>query len=216
MTELRSALRRLRVLPLLVSHNAAGAADLGAALVAGGLPAVEVTFRTDAAEDAIREMSSVPGLLVGAGTVVRVDQVHTAVDAGATFVVTPGFSPAVVRECAALEVPVIPGVATATEVLTALDHGLSLLKFFPAETMGGPPALRALAAPFGAVEFLPTGGVTAASISGYLALDCVVAVGGSWMLPADEVASGDVETVTSLAAAAVTAAEAAGRAGTAA
>jgi 2-dehydro-3-deoxyphosphogluconate aldolase / (4S)-4-hydroxy-2-oxoglutarate aldolase len=216
MTDLRTALRRLRVLPLLVVQDAAVAADLGAALVAGGLPAVEVTFRTEAAEAAIRELRSVPDLLLGAGTVIRVDQVHAAVEAGASFVVTPGLSPAVVRECAALGVPVVPGVATATEVLTAIDHGLSLLKFFPAEAMGGPPALRALSAPFGAVEFLPTGGVTAASLAGYLAVKSVVAVGGSWMLPADAVAAGAVETVQRLAAEAVTAAQAVETSGTAA
>jgi len=203
MTDLRPTLRRVRVVPVLVGLDVEHAAGVGAALLDGGLPVVEVTLRTVTATEVIREMTSVSGLTVGAGTVVTVEQVHDAAAAGASFVVSPGFSAAVVQECESIGLPVIPGTATATEVLTAMDRGLTLLKFFPAAAMGGPPALQALSGPFPSIEFVPTGGITAASMNDYLALPCVSAVGGSWMLPPDALATGRLDLVRQLATEAV-------------
>lgn len=189
-----------RVLPVVVIHELATALPLAQALGAGGLPVAEVTFRTPAAVGAIRLLSTETDLLVGAGTVIRPEQVDAAVEAGARFVVTPGFSSAVVRRCAELEVPVIPGVATATEVIAALDHGLSVLKLFPAEAVGGIAALKALAGPFPEVRFVPTGGVTAANLAAYLAVANVAAVGGSWMVAPALVAAGDFGAIERLTA----------------
>lgn len=202
MNALSDALRA-RVLPVLVFGVPDRAAAIGAALVTGGLPAVEVTLRTPAAPDVIRELTQVRGLVVGAGTVVRAEQVGAVLEAGATFVVTPGLSREVIRECERLGVPVVPGVATATEVIMALDEGLSLVKFFPADVMGGPAAVRALSAPFPDVAFLPTGGVNGSTMADYLALSSVAAVGGSWMFPADALAQGRADIVQRLATAAV-------------
>ncbi|HET8615469.1 MAG TPA: bifunctional 4-hydroxy-2-oxoglutarate aldolase/2-dehydro-3-deoxy-phosphogluconate aldolase [Actinomycetales bacterium] len=198
MPEVMETLGRHRLLPVVVIHDEAHADGLAEALVRGGLPLAEVTFRTEAATAAIRTMSRRHELLVGAGTVTTAGQVDQAHDAGARFVVSPGLSPSVVRRCAQLGLPVFPGVATATELLAALDEGVSTVKFFPAQTSGGPAAVRALAGPFPHVQFIPTGGVTPGNLNDYLALPHVVAVGGSWMVPAEAVQEGDLETVTAL------------------
>ena len=174
-------LAQLRMVPVAVVHEVAHAEPLAEALVAGGLPCVEVTMRTEHAERVLVRMAERTDLLVGAGTVVRPDQVERVVAAGARFVVTPGFSPSVVAACREAGVPVIPGVATATEILMALDAGLDLVKFFPAEASGGLTALSALSDPFGAVRFIPTGGVTLKNIEGYLGHRAVLAVGGTWL-----------------------------------
>ena len=203
MTSVLDRLAVLRLVPVVVLDRVADAAPLGAALKAGGLPCVEVTFRTPAAEAAIKEMSSDPSLLIGAGTVVRAEQVDAALNAGASFVVSPGFSLAVVRRCQELGVPVLPGVATPSEVMMALDAGLDAVKFFPAETNGGVPALRAIAAPFAPMRFVPTGGVTASNLPDYLAVPSVLAVGGSWMVAPKLVAAGNFDEVTRLTAEAV-------------
>lgn len=195
---LRDSLRVTRLVPVVVLEDAEDAAFLGEALVAGGLPIAEVTFRTAAAEESIRRMSENPDLLVGAGTVVTVEQVDRAVNAGARFIVSPGTSPAVIKRAAELEVPVLPGVATATELMAALESGARTVKFFPASTSGGSKAIAALAAPFRGVEFVPTGGIGPANLHEYLALDCVIAAGGSWMVPAKAIASGDFATVETL------------------
>jgi 2-dehydro-3-deoxyphosphogluconate aldolase/(4S)-4-hydroxy-2-oxoglutarate aldolase len=192
-----------RLLPVIVLPDAAGAAGLGAALLDGGLRCAEVTLRTDAGLAAIKAMSQQAGLVVGAGTVLTVGQVEQAVDAGARFVVTPGFSPAVVRRCTELGVPVFPGVATATEIAQALDAGLDTVKFFPAEQAGGPAMIKALAAPFRMVRFIPTGGINEANLASYLALPSVLAVGGTWMVPADLLAAGDWAAVAALTRTAV-------------
>lgn len=200
---------------MVVLREAAAAEPLADALLAGGLSCVEVTFRTEAAADAIRLMARRPELLVGAGTVLTVEQVDRAVDAGARFVVSPGFGPAVVRHCQERGVPVFPGVATATEIQQALDAGLTTVKFFPAEQLGGAGMVKALAAPFRAVRFIPTGGVTTANLAGYLALPAVLAVGGTWMVAADLLAAGDWAEVarrTSAAVATATATTGAGEA----
>ncbi|PFG39425.1 2-dehydro-3-deoxyphosphogluconate aldolase/(4S)-4-hydroxy-2-oxoglutarate aldolase [Georgenia soli] len=202
----------LRLLPVVVLEDAAAAVPLASALVAGGLPVAEVTFRTPAAADAIRAMADSgltdpdgAGLLVGAGTVVTPGQVDDAVAAGARFVVSPGLSRAVVERCAEHGVLVLPGTATATEVQAALTMGLRAVKFFPAATSGGPAAIRALAAPFPQMRFVPTGGITAADVGEYLALPAVLAAGGSWMVPASAVAAGNFAEVERLTAAAVAA-----------
>lgn len=200
-----AAVARTRLLPVVVLQDAAGADPLAAALVAGGLRSVEVTFRTDAAADAIKAMAARGDLLVGAGTVLTVEQVDRAVAAGARFVVSPGFSPRVVRHCLGLGLPVFPGAATATEVQMALDEGLDTVKFFPAEDLGGVRMIKALAAPFRSVRFIPTGGVNAGNLADYLALPSVLAVGGTWMVAPDLLAEGRWDEVTRRTAAAVAA-----------
>jgi 2-dehydro-3-deoxyphosphogluconate aldolase/(4S)-4-hydroxy-2-oxoglutarate aldolase len=195
-----------RILPVVVLNDARDAAPLASALTAGGLRSAEVTFRTDAAADAIRVMSENPELLVGAGTVLTRAQVDRAVDAGARFVVSPGFSPAVVRHCQDLGIPVFPGVSSATEIQMALDAGLETVKFFPAEQLGGVAMIKALAAPFRSVRFIPTGGVNTRNLPDYLAVPAVLAVGGTWMVAPDLLAAGKWDEVTSLTAAAVAAA----------
>ena len=195
-----AAIGAVRVVPVIVIDDAADAQPLARALKAGGLPCAEVTFRTPAAEAALAGMAREPGILVGAGTVLREEQVHRAVAAGAQYIVTPGFSERVVRACQQIPVPVFPGVATATEVQMALEAGLDVLKFFPAEAAGGLAALKALSAPFPMVRFIPTGGVSAANLSAYLAHPSVLAVGGSWMAPAGLVSAGAFPEVTRLAA----------------
>lgn len=199
-------LGQLRVVPVAVVADAATAAPLGAALKAGGLPCVEVTLRTPAAMEALSILAEDLGLIVGAGTVTRAEQVLPAVLAGARFVVSPGFSPSVVAACQEAGIPVLPGVATATEVLMALDAGLNCVKFFPAEAAGGLPALSALSAPYGGVRFVPTGGITVETMPSYLAHPAVLAVGGSWMVPPRLLADGRFDEVTRLTEAAMAAA----------
>ncbi|MGZ4380958.1 MAG: bifunctional 4-hydroxy-2-oxoglutarate aldolase/2-dehydro-3-deoxy-phosphogluconate aldolase [Gaiellaceae bacterium] len=192
-----------RIIPVVVVEDAGSALPLARALSDAGLPVAEVTFRTDAAAEAIRRIASETDVLVGAGTVVSPEQVDLAVGAGARFVVTPGFSTRVVDRCLELGVPVVPGVATATEVIAALDRGLDLLKFFPAEASGGVPVLRALAGPFPDVRWIPTGGISATNAAGYLELPAVSAVGGSWMVAPKLIAAGDFAEVSRLTAEAV-------------
>ncbi|MFC0097850.1 bifunctional 4-hydroxy-2-oxoglutarate aldolase/2-dehydro-3-deoxy-phosphogluconate aldolase [Micromonospora marina] len=195
-----------RLLPVVVLDDVEAAPPLGAALKAGGLRTVEVTLRTRTAVAAIRALADHTDLVVGAGTVTTVDQVEQVIDAGARFVVCPGFSAAVVRRCQEHGVPVIPGVATPTEIQTALDAGLSVLKFFPAEQLGGLPMLKALAAPYPGLRFVPTGGITTANLRGYLDHPSVLAVGGTWMVAAGLLAAGRWDDVTTLTAAALAAA----------
>ena len=197
-------LRALRLLPVIVIDDAEAAAPLAHALTDGGLPAAEVTFRTAAAAEAIRRMADAsPDLLVGAGTVLTTKQADDALAAGARFIVAPGFNRAVVEHCLARGVPVYPGVCTPTEVEAALATGVQVLKFFPAEPMGGVKFLKAIAAPYGMVEWMPTGGVTVDNVQGYLDFKKVVACGGSWMAPQDAIASGDFERIRAETARAV-------------
>ena len=201
--DILSTLSAARLLPVVVLDDASAADALAGALVEGGLPVAEVTFRTAAARDSIRAMADRGDVLVGAGTVVTVAQVDQAVAAGARFVVSPGLSRAVVERCQELGVLVVPGVVTATEIQAALELGLTTVKFFPAGTSGGAAAIAALAAPFAGVRFVPTGGVGPANLHEYLALPSVVAVGGSWMVARDRIAAGDFAGITQLTAAAV-------------
>jgi len=198
-----AALRAARLVPVVVIDDAADADGLGEAIVAGGLPVAEVTFRTAAAEEAIRVLAARGDVLVGAGTVLTVAQVDQAVAAGASYVVSPGLSRAVVERCAEHGVLALPGAVTATEVQAALELGLTTVKFFPAGTSGGAPAIAALAAPFAGVGFVPTGGVGPANLHEYLAIPAVAAVGGSWMVPRDRIRAGDVDGITRLVADAV-------------
>ncbi|WP_203567452.1 bifunctional 4-hydroxy-2-oxoglutarate aldolase/2-dehydro-3-deoxy-phosphogluconate aldolase [Aestuariimicrobium ganziense] len=171
-----------RLIPVVVLDDAALARPLAEQLLADGIGVAEVTLRTPAALDSIRAMAEVDGLLVGAGTVLSADQVDQAVDAGAQFVVSPGLHRGVVERAAERGVVVVPGAVTPTEVMTALEWGITTLKFFPASTYGGPAALRALSAVFGTVRWVPTGGIGPHNVDEYLALPSVVAVGGSWMV----------------------------------
>jgi 2-dehydro-3-deoxyphosphogluconate aldolase/(4S)-4-hydroxy-2-oxoglutarate aldolase len=191
------------VLPLLAIEDLDSVRKVGAALCAGGLAVAEVTLRTASAAAAIRALVDAGEMLVGAGTVIRHEQVDLAREAGARFVVTPGFSAAVVERCHELGMPVIPGVASATEIIAALDHGNELLKFFPAEASGGVATLRAWRGPFPNVRFVPTGGVSSANAGAYLSLPSVVAVGGSWMVTPELVESGDFLAISRLAEQAV-------------
>lgn len=195
MTDLDSLLRGHRLVPVVGLASTEEAAPLGAALIAGGLPIIEVTLRREGALAALREIAGTEGLLVGAGTVRTPAQMEAAVEAGARFVVSPCLTPGLAAAAHALGVPFLPGAATATEIQTAVDAGFGTVKFFPAEASGGLAALRALAEPFGDVQFVPTGGITNLSASDYLALPQVAAVGGSWMVPTALRAAGDWDAV---------------------
>ncbi|MBU6165690.1 MAG: bifunctional 4-hydroxy-2-oxoglutarate aldolase/2-dehydro-3-deoxy-phosphogluconate aldolase [Alphaproteobacteria bacterium] len=174
-------MRLAPVIPVLVVDDVAHARPLAQALVAGGLPVLEVTLRTPAALDVIRAMAEVPGAVVGAGTVLSPQDLDQAVAAGARFVVSPGLTPTLAGAARASGVPFLPGVATATDIIAALEQGFSRLKYFPATANGGLPALKAMAAVFGGVRFCPTGGITEASAPDWLAEPAVVCVGGSWL-----------------------------------
>ena len=190
------------IVPVLVVHDAAHARPLAEALVAGGLPALEVTLRTPAALDVIREMAKVPGGVVGAGTLVTPDDVAAAVEAGAQFGVSPGATDQLLDACEAAGLPMLPGAATASEAMRLLERGYDMLKFFPAEASGGAPALKAIGAPLPQISFCPTGGVSPGNARTYLSLPNVVCAGGSWVAPADLIEAGDWAGITELARAA--------------
>ena len=185
-TSVLDRLHALRVVPVIVIDDPADAAPLAAALSEGGLSCAEVTFRTPRALEALRRIAAEqPEMLAGAGTVLSPRQAADAVAAGAQFIVAPGFNPAVVDHCLEHGIPVFPGVCTPTEIEMALARGLDVLKFFPAEPIGGLPYLKAIAAPYTSVRFIPTGGIGLANLASYLSFGRVVACGGSWMAPAD-------------------------------
>ncbi|GIX13194.1 MAG: ketohydroxyglutarate aldolase [Paracoccaceae bacterium] len=189
------------VIPVLTIRDARLAAPLARALSAGGLRALEVTLRTPAALEAIRAMAAAaPDAVVGAGTLTRPDQVAQAVEAGARFGVSPGATPALMEAARAAGLPLLPGVATPSEAMAAMERGFTTLKFFPAEVNGGVAALSAWAAPLAGLKFCPTGGITRANARDYLALSNVLCVGGSWVAPADLVAAEDWRAITRLAA----------------
>lgn len=192
-----------RLLPVVVIEDAKAALPLATALKKGGLQSVEITLRTPAALTALRTMAEDGDLVVGAGTVLTPQQVDLALAAGARYIVTPGFSPDVVRHCQASSVPVFPGAATATDIQAAMNAGLDTVKFFPAEPLGGIAMLEALAAPFSMMKFIPTGGIAAANVAGYLRHPAVCAVGGSWMVARSLLEAGDFATITGLTAEAV-------------
>ena len=199
----RAVLPRNAVIPVITVDRVDQAVPLADALIAGGLGAIEVTLRTDAGLPALAAMAAAhPTVPIGAGTVVTADQMAAAVDAGAAFLVSPGLTDPLAEAGRAMAVPFLPGVATATEVMRARDHGFTEVKFFPAEIAGGARALTGLAAVFPDLGFCPTGGITADNAPAYLALDAVFAVGGSWMAPKAAVERGDWQAIRDLAAAA--------------
>ncbi len=201
---MRTLLEQIPVVPVVVIEDASKAVPVASALVAGGLPIIEVTMRTAAAADAIAAIrSAVPEAIIGAGTVLSGEQVHAIVKAGARFIVSPGLHHDVVGAANDLSVPVIPGIATATEAQQAWNLGLQILKFFPAGQAGGPAMIKALASVFRDVVFMPTGGVSTANLRDYLQMPAVLACGGSWLTPADVIENGDYDRITELAAEAV-------------
>ncbi len=193
-----------RLVPVIALQDAACADPLAEALVNGGLPVAEITFRTAAAADAIRAMAARNDLLVGAGTVLTPDQVDCARDAGATFIVSPGFNPKVVQHCLDQDLPIIPGVSNPTDIEMALDHGLQVVKFFPAEAFGGLKTLQAISAPYANLRFMPTGGISPKNITDYLAFPKVLACGGTWMVKPNLYANGNFEPVEQAVRKAVT------------
>jgi 2-dehydro-3-deoxyphosphogluconate aldolase / (4S)-4-hydroxy-2-oxoglutarate aldolase len=203
MIDLAQELTRVRIVPVIVIRNAAHAVPLACALRDGGLSVLEVTLRTPDALMAVRQIRrEVSGVRVGAGSVLDRRQLAAAADAGADFAVSPGFTEDVAAAAVAHDLPLLPGVATASEVMQGLAAGFSLFKFFPAEVLGGVAALRALGGPFPHVRFCPTGGVNVENLLAYLALENVIAVGGSWMIPADLTAEDAFAMARALATAA--------------
>lgn len=185
----------LKLVPVVVLDSTEHTTPLADALVNGGLPIAEVTFRTDAAEAAIRMMADRGDLLVGAGTVLTIEQADRAIDGGASFIVAPGTNPKVVEHCLKRGVPIAPGVATPTDIELALSLGLDTLKFFPAEVLGGISALKAISAPYGNVRFIPTGGISPKNLLDYLQLPNVLACGGSWLAPRGKMADGQFTAI---------------------
>lgn len=194
-----------RIVPVIQLDRAKNALPLAQALIRGGLPCAEITFRTEAAAASIAAVSAAyPDMFVGAGTILTADQADAAIQAGARFLVSPGFNPAVVEHCLQKEYPILPGVCTPSEVERALSYGLTRLKFFPAEAAGGIAMIRTLSAPYGMVQFMPTGGINPGNVREYLACPAVFACGGSWMVPQDKINAGcfaEIEQLTAQAAA---------------
>jgi 2-dehydro-3-deoxyphosphogluconate aldolase/(4S)-4-hydroxy-2-oxoglutarate aldolase len=197
--EILTVIAAVRLVPVVVLQSQKQAVGLGRALVAGGLPIAEVTFRTAAAAASIKAMrADVPELLVGAGTVISLAQVDDAIAAGASFIVTPGFNPRVVQYCLDQSVPIVPGANAPGFIEAAMEFGLDLLKFFPAEPSGGTAFLKALAGPYSNVRFIPTGGISTSNLRSYLALSNVVACGGSWMVDPATIGAADFATISRL------------------
>ena len=197
-------LAALRIFPIIVIDDPDDAVPLARALSDGGLPCAEVTFRTPRAGEALRRITSeLPDMFVGAGTVLTPAQAAEARAAGARFAVAPGFNAGVVEFCQSVELPIFPGVCTPTDIEMALGAGLSVLKFFPAEPIGGLPFLKAVAAPYTTVSFLPTGGIGPSNLASYLAFPRVVACGGSWIAPNDWIAAGQFDRIRDTTQAAV-------------
>lgn len=194
-----------RIVPVIQLDRAENAPPLAQALIRGGLPCAEITFRTEAAAASIAAVSAAyPDMFVGAGTILTAGQADAAIQAGARFLVSPGFNPAVVEHCLQKGYPILPGVCTPSEVERALSYGLTRLKFFPAEAAGGVAMIRALSAPYGMVRFMPTGGINPGNVREYLACPAVFACGGSWMVPQDKINAGrfaEIEQLTAQAAA---------------
>lgn len=194
-----------RIVPVIQLDRAENAPPLAQALIRGGLPCAEITFRTEAAATSIAAVSAAyPDMFVGAGTILTAGQADAAIQAGARFLVSPGFNPTVVEHCLQKGYPILPGVCTPSEVERALSYGLTRLKFFPAEAAGGVAMIRALSAPYGMVRFMPTGGINPGNVREYLACPAVFACGGSWMVPQDKINAGrfaEIEQLTAQAAA---------------
>lgn len=196
MTDVIATLRRLKIVPIIVIDDPANAVPLARALLEGGIACAEITFRTTAAAEALRRISAeLPDLLLGAGTVLTTEQAAWAKAAGAQFVVSPGLNPRVVDYCLTHNLLVYPGVCTPTEIEAALAKGLRVLKFFPAEAIGGLRYLKAISAPFSDIEFIPAGGINAENLAAYLGFEHVVACGGTWMAPSEWIAQGEFDRI---------------------
>ena len=201
MKDITESFEKLGVVPVVVLEDAKDAVPLATALVEGGLPCAEVTFRTEAAEASIRlMMERFPEMLVGAGTVLTVEQVDAAVRAGAKFIVSPGFDPEVVDYCLAENIPILPGCVTPSEVAQAVKRELKVVKFFPAEPAGGISMIKAMAAPYVDLKFMPTGGINAKNLEEYLSFDKIICCGGSWMVKGDLVKAGEFDKIRELTA----------------
>lgn len=199
MSNVSETIHKMGVVPVVVLNDAKDAAPLAKALCEGGLPCAEVTFRTEAAEESIRIMTTeYPDMFVGAGTVLTIEQIDRAVAAGAKFIVSPGFDPEIVDYCLSKDIPVYPVCITPSEVAQAVKRGLKVVKFFPAEQFGGVSTIKALAAPYVGVKFMPTGGVNAKNLESYLSCDKIVACGGSWMVKGDLVKEGKFDDIKNL------------------
>ena len=204
MGSIAEKIEKLGIVPVVVLNDAKDAAPLAEALIEGDLPCAEVTFRTDAAEESIGIISEKnPEMLVGAGTVLTVDQVNRAVAAGAKFIVSPGFDPEIVDYCIEKEIPVFPGCVTPSEITQAVKRGLKVVKFFPAQQFGGVSTIKAIAGPFTGIKFMPTGGVNADNLESYLSYEKIIACGGSWMVKGDLIKAGKFDEIKTLTAEAV-------------
>jgi 2-dehydro-3-deoxyphosphogluconate aldolase/(4S)-4-hydroxy-2-oxoglutarate aldolase len=190
MHKVRARFKDLRVIPVVAIERAEDALPLADALVEGGLPCAEITFRTAAAADAIRIMAERCDIMVGAGTILTIEQVKMALDAGARFMVSPGFNPRVAGYCLGNNIPFTPGVCTPTDIEAAMDLGLEVLKLFPAEVFGGIKTLKAISGPYTTVEFIPTGGINPQNLAEYLRFQKVVACGGTWIAPSKSISEG--------------------------
>jgi 2-dehydro-3-deoxyphosphogluconate aldolase/(4S)-4-hydroxy-2-oxoglutarate aldolase len=198
MSEVLKRLGEIRLVPVVVLEDAKNAEPLAEVLIAGGLPCAEITFRTAAAAESIKRISQFKEICLGAGTVLSVDQVKLAVDSGATFIVSPGFIPKVVKYCVENKIPITPGICTPTEIEMGLDYGLNIFKFFPAEAYGGLKTLKAISAPYSMIKFIPTGGINAKNVRDYLSLKQVFACGGSWMVSKEMISNGKFNAMTTL------------------
>ena len=199
MNEILSKLSLIGIVPVVKIEDVEKAVPLAAALTKGGLPCAEITFRTAQAEEAIKRITNtMPDMLVGAGTVLSIEQVDRAVNAGAKFIVSPGLNPVVVKYCIENGITIVPGCSNPTDIETAMELGLDTVKFFPAEAMGGIKVIKALSAPYGSIKFMPTGGVNEKNINEYLSCSSVVACGGSWMVNEAHIKAGDFEKITAL------------------
>jgi 2-dehydro-3-deoxyphosphogluconate aldolase/(4S)-4-hydroxy-2-oxoglutarate aldolase len=196
--EVVARIHQLRLIPMVVMDKAEHAARFGEVLVEGGLPVAEITFRTRAAEESVRTLAARRDLLVGAGTILTTEQADRAIDAGAKFLVSPGTNPKVIDHVLKRGLPMVPGVATPSEIELARSLGVEVLKFFPAETMGGVAALKAFAGPYPDARFIPTGGITPELLPGYLRLRNVVACGGSWLAPRELLMAGRFDAIKAL------------------
>ena len=199
MNEVLEKIQKIGIVPVVVLNDAKDAEPLAKALCNGGLPCAEVTFRTDAAEESIRIMSEkYPEMLVGAGTVLTTEQVDRAVAAGAKFIVSPGLNPKIVKYCVEKNIPITPGICTPSEAEPAIENGLEVVKFFPAEPAGGLKMIKAMAAPYTGLKFMPTGGINAANVKEYLAYDKILACGGSWMVKGSLVEAGEFDKIEAM------------------
>jgi len=204
MNEILSKIKSIGVVPVIALSDAEKAVPLAKALADGGIPCAEVTFRTAEGEECIRRISAaLPNVLVGAGTILTTDQARRAKDAGARFVVSPGFNPKVVEYCIANDIIIVPGCANPSDMEAAMEFGLDTVKFFPAEQAGGLAYIKACAAPYPGLKFMPTGGINADNIAKYIAFDKIIACGGSWMVPKNLIEDGRFDEITRLSKEAV-------------